>query len=42
MALSFDRNQVKEWITSVEDDSAEFIGAEFCAARLIGFVSQQR
>jgi hypothetical protein len=38
----FDRNQIKEWICRVEDDAAHFIGAEFCAARLIGFVSKQR
>lgn len=42
MALTFDRNMVKDYIGRVEDDTAQFIGAEFCAARLIGFVSQQR
>ena len=38
----FDRSQIKEFITRVEDDAAHFVGAEFCAARLIGFVSRQR
>lgn len=38
---SFDRNQIKEFIGSIENDTAEFIGAEFEAARLVGFISQQ-
>src|SRR5688572_19938454 len=37
----FDRNQLKEYIGRVENDTAEFIGAEFNAARLIGFISRQ-
>lgn len=39
---AFDRNQIKEFIGSIENDAALFIGAEFHAARLIGFVSRQR
>lgn len=42
MALTFDRSQVREWIGRVEDDCAEFVGAEYAAARLIGYISQQR
>lgn len=38
---TFDKNCIKEFITRVEDDTAEFIGAEFCAARLIGFIHRQ-
>lgn len=38
---TFDRNQVKEWIAAVENESAEFIGSEFAAARIIGFISSQ-
>lgn len=38
----FDKNQIKDFICRVEDDAAHFVGAEFCAARLIGFVSRQR
>lgn len=37
----FDRNCIKEWINGVENDAAHFIGHEFCAARLIGFISRQ-
>lgn len=40
--MDFDRNQVKEFIGRVEDDIAQFIGAEFCAARIIANVSKQR
>lgn len=38
---TFDRNQIKEYIAGVEDDCAEFIGAEFCAARIIGNLARQ-
>lgn len=38
---TFDRNQCKEYIARVEDDIAQFIGSEFCAARLIGFIAHQ-
>jgi hypothetical protein len=38
---TFDRNQIKEFIGRVENDTAEFIGAEFRAARIAGFISKQ-
>jgi hypothetical protein len=38
---TFDRNQIKEYLSGVEDDCAEFIGAEFCGARLVGNISRQ-
>jgi hypothetical protein len=41
MATTFDGNCLKEYIAQVENDTAEFIGAEFCAARLIGYISSQ-
>lgn len=39
---AFDRSQIKEYIGRVENDAAEFIGAEFQVARLVGNISQQR
>lgn len=39
--LPMDRNQIKEFITRVEDDTAQFVGSEFCAARVIAFISRQ-
>lgn len=39
--MDFDRNQIKEFIQRVEDDTARFIGAEFSAARVIGFIYRQ-
>lgn len=35
---TWDRNQVKEWITAREDELARFVGHEFAFARLIGMV----
>jgi hypothetical protein len=37
----FDRQQIREWVASVEDDLAEFVGSEFEIARIIGNISQQ-
>jgi hypothetical protein len=39
---TFDRNQIKDFIGTVEDHTAEFIGADWCAARLIGHISSER
>lgn len=38
---TFDKNQCKEFIGTIENHTAEFIGSEQCAARLIGYISEQ-
>lgn len=39
---TFDRNQIKEFICKVDEDRAYFVGANFAAARLIGYIESQR
>jgi hypothetical protein len=41
IVASFDRNQIKEFIGRVENDTAEFIGAEFKVARIVGAIYKQ-
>lgn len=36
-----DKLEIEEFIQSVEDRTAQYIGAEFCAARLIAYLSAQ-
>jgi hypothetical protein len=38
----FDKNQEKEFIRSVENDTAKFIGFNHAAARLIGHIEQMK
>lgn len=33
--------EIEEFVQSIEDRTARFVGAEFCAARLIAYVSAQ-
>lgn len=39
--MDFSKNQTKEFIQRVEDDIAQFVGAEFLVARLVGNISRQ-
>lgn len=39
---NFDQHCLTEFIRDVENETAEFIGKEFCAARLIGYISSQK
>lgn len=39
--MDYDLNQIKEFIGRVEDDTAQFVGSEFAAARVISFISRQ-
>lgn len=36
-----DKAEIDEFVQSVEDRTAQFVGSEFCAARLIAYVSAQ-
>lgn len=40
--MSYDRNQIKEFIGNVENDLAGFVGCEMKAARLIANISWQQ
>lgn len=41
MARTFDHSQIKDYLNTVDDHTAEFINSEFAGARLVGFISQQ-
>lgn len=36
-----DKHEIEEFVQTVENRTARFVGAEFCAARLIAYVSAQ-
>lgn len=33
--------EIDDWVQRVEDATAQFVGSEFCAARLIAYISAQ-